>query len=138
MRLARRDLFMLRTKFFLFSVLSLFLLTDFACAQTRQRQAGAGRMVEANSFPGSDLGAKINAADRSLGSAAGEIVVRGGGRISTQVVVSGGHTLRLMVGTYAPSMAEIPILLKSGSTITGAGWDQTIILETPAKNQFTI
>jgi hypothetical protein len=129
---------MLRTKSFLFSLLSLLLLTACAHAQPRQRQAGAGRRVEANSFPGADLGAKINAADRSLGSAAGEITVRGGGRIATQVVISGGHTLRLSSGTYAPSTAEIPILLKSGATITGAGMDQTVILESPAKNQFTI
>ena len=47
--------------------------------------------------------------------------MRGGGRIATQVVISGGHTLRLSSGTYAPSTAEIPILLKSGATITGAG-----------------
>ncbi|HST53601.1 MAG TPA: right-handed parallel beta-helix repeat-containing protein [Pyrinomonadaceae bacterium] len=136
---------MSRTKTFLLSLLSLFLLAGVACAQTRQRQtgvvqnqAGSARTVEANGFPGSDLGAKIDAADRSLGSAPGEIVARGGGRISTQVVVSGGHTLRLMAGTYATATAEIPILLKSGATVTGAGQDQTVILESPAKNQFTI
>jgi len=138
---------MSRTKIFLLSLLSLFLLNGLACAQARQRQAGtaqpqrqasAGRTVEANNFPGSDLGAKINAADRSLGSAPGEIVARDGGRITTQIVVSEGHTLRLMAGTYAPLTAEIPILVKSGATITGAGQEQTVILESPAKNQFTI
>ena len=129
---------MSRIKTFLLSLLSLVLLAGFACAQTRQRQAGGARTVEANSFPGPDLGAKINAADRSLGSAPGEIVARGGGRIATPVVVSEGHTLRLLAGTYAPVTADIPILLKSGASITGAGQEQTVILESPAKNQFTI
>ncbi|HZT59400.1 MAG TPA: right-handed parallel beta-helix repeat-containing protein [Pyrinomonadaceae bacterium] len=129
---------MSRTKTFLLSLLALLLLAALGCAQTRQRQAGGGRTVEANSFPGSDLGAKISAADRALGGAPGEIVARGGGRIATQVVVSEGHTLRLLAGTYAPSTEEIPILLKSGATVTGAGQEQTVILESPAKNQFTI
>jgi hypothetical protein len=111
-------------------------------AQTRQRQAttqrqAGARTVEANSFPGADLGAKINAADRALGSAPGEIVARGGGRISTQIIINGGHTLRLMQGTYAPVTTEIPILLKPGSSIVGAGWD-TVLLESTAQGQFTV
>lgn len=115
-----------------------------ACSQARQRQAGArtaqagGRTVEASGFPGADLGAKINAAGRALGSAAGEIVARGGGRISTQIVVSEGHTLRLMPGVYAPDTREIPILLKPGSSLVGASRDNTVLLESPAPGQFTV
>lgn len=113
-------------------------------AQTRQRQTAArtaqagGRTVEASGFPGVDIGAKINAADRALGSAPGEIVARGGGRITTPIVVSEGHTLRLMPGTYAPVTAEIPILLKPGSTLVGAGQQNTILLESTAPVQFTV
>jgi hypothetical protein len=130
---------MSRVKNFLLLLLSFVLLTTLASArtQTRQRQAGA-QTVYAERFPGSDLGAKINAADRSLGGAAGEIVARGGGRITTPIIISQNHTLRLLAGIYAPFTAEIPILLKEGASVVGAGWDQTIILESPAKNQFTV
>ena len=128
-----------------------FALTACASAQTRQRQttggtqtgrtatAGdGGRTVEANSFPGADLGAKINAADRSLGAAPGVIVARGGGSITTPVVVSERHTLRLMAGTYAPSTADIPVLLKSGASLVGEGMERSILLESTAKDQFTV
>jgi hypothetical protein len=131
---------MIRIKTFLLGLISITLFLTFAfdaSAQTRQRQSGA-RTVEANRFPGPDMGAQINAADRSLGGASGEIVARGGGRISTQIIISEGHTLRLMAGTYAPVTAEIPILLKPGASIVGAGWDTTIILESTATGQFTV
>jgi hypothetical protein len=132
---------MSRNKSLLFLLLSL-LPSVGVCAQTRQRQAGTQRQtgvrtVEANGFPGSDLGARINAADLALGGATGEIVARGGGRISTQIVLSAGHTLRLMPGTYAPVTAEIPILLKPGSGVVGTGWE-SILLESTAKDQFTV
>src|SRR6185436_18585227 len=71
-------------------------------------QQTQGRVVTANSFPGQDLGAKINAADKSLGTAPGEIVVKGGGIITTQVIISPDHVLRLMPGTYVPRTAAIP------------------------------
>ena len=102
--------------------------------QTRARQTSAqGRVVVANDFPGADLGAKINAADRQLGASAGEILVRGGGVITSQVIVGSGHTLRFSAGTYRLE-TEIPwegaILLKSNATVTGSGWD-TVIVEPP-------
>ena len=97
-----------------------------------------GKVAVANDFPGADLGAKINAADQSLGPAPGEIVVTGGGTISTQVIISSDHTLRLGPGTYAPKTANIPIVLKPRSSVVGAGWDQTIILESTAAGQFTV
>jgi hypothetical protein len=131
---------MTRIKTLLLGLISLSLCSSFVLdgsAQTRQRQAGA-RTVYADRFPGSDLGAQRNAADRSLGGGAGEIVVRGGGRISTQIIISEAHTLRLQAGTYAPVTAEIPILLKPGASIVGAGWDRTIILESTAAGQFTV
>ena len=141
------DYSMPRTKYFLSAFLSLtfFLTCTLGCsAQTRQRQIGQRQTntsqptVYADRFPGSDLGAKINAADRSLGSAAGEIVARGGGRISTQIVISERHTLRLLEGIYAPVTTEIPILMKQGASLIGAGWDSTIILESTANGQFTV
>lgn len=105
-------------------------------AQVRQPRTSS-RVVYADRFPGADLGARINAADRALGAAAGEIVARGGGKISTQIIVSKGHTLRFMRGVYAPNTIGIPILLKSGSSLRGESWD-AIILESPAPNQFTV
>ena len=92
----------------------------------------------ANGFPGADLGAKISAADKSLGTGAGEIVVKGGGTISTQVIVSSDHVLRLMPGTYITKTANIPILLKPRSSLVGSGWDRTIVLESTAPGQFTV
>jgi hypothetical protein len=87
----------------------------------------------ANNFPGADLGAKINAADRDLGSSAGEIFVRDGGAISTQVILSPGHSLHFSAGTFrilTQLQDEGAFLLKSRTAVTGSGWD-TIIVEPP-------
>jgi len=99
-------------------------------AQTRGRQSTR----IANNFPGTDLGAKINAADRDLGTSSGEILVKNGGTISTQVILSPDHTLRFSPGTYTLGTAllwEGAFLLKSGTRVVGSGWD-TVIIE-PAK-----
>lgn len=96
-----------------------------------------GRTVSANEFPGSDLGAKINAADRALGTNAGEITVKGGGTISTQVIVSSDHVLRFLPGTYVTKTTNTPFLMKSRSSIIGSGWE-SIIVESTALNQFTV
>ena len=107
-------------------------------AQTRARNARQTRSRSnvrvANSFPGGDLGAKINAADKDLGSAAGEIIVEGGGVISTQVVINAGHTLRFGPGVFrleTEFLSEGSFLLHSNTTVVGAGWDNTIIIEPP-------
>src|SRR5437870_363577 len=105
-----------------------------AACQTRQRQS---RVLNAQQYPGADLGAKANAADKSLGAAAGEITLNGGGRIATQIIVSSGHTLRLANGTYVSATSVIPILLKPGAKIIGNGWD-AIITEPTASGQFTV
>lgn len=105
-----------------------------ASAQTARQRA---RVVTANQYPGADLGAKINAADRALGASAGEIMVSGGGVISTQVIISSDHTLRLLPGTYTTRTQPIPILLKPRSSIQGSGW-QSIITESTATGQFTV
>ncbi|MEP6743253.1 MAG: right-handed parallel beta-helix repeat-containing protein [bacterium] len=87
----------------------------------------------ANSFPGADLGAKINAADKALGATAGEVLVQNGGLISTQVTISPGHTLRFEPGTYRLAtelLWEGAVLLKSRTAVIGSGWD-TIIVEPP-------
>jgi len=94
--------------------------------QTRTRKI-------ADNYPGRDLGEKINAADKDLGSSTGEILVRAGGVISTQVIINPGHTLRLAAGTYrleTESDWEGGFLLKSRTTVVGSGWD-TVIVEPP-------
>jgi hypothetical protein len=98
----------------------------------------SGRVVRASQYPGTDLGAKINAADKDLGAARGEIVAQGGGTISTQVVISSGHTLRFLPGTYVTKTTVAPILLKPGTSLIGAGWDSSIIVESTAPGQFTV
>jgi hypothetical protein len=131
----------------LFSILFLLTLaapSSAARLQARQRQASSaprqasGRVVEASSFQGADLGARINAADRALGNAPGEIVARGGGRITTQIVINAGHMLRLMRGTYAPTTQEIPVLLGAGASLVGEGWDNSILLESTAPGRFEV
>lgn len=106
-------------------------------ADTKALRPQRTRSVNANQYPGADIGAKINAADKALGSTAGEIVVKGGGTISTQVVISSNHVLRVLPGTYVSKTKEIPILLKSGSSIVGSGWE-SIIVESTAEGQFTV
>lgn len=84
-----------------------------ACAQTKT--------VDAEKFPGADLGAKINAADRALGASPGEIRVTAGGAVSTQVVVSQGHTLRLVSGRYTSTVGGSTYLLKDGASLRCGG-----------------
>lgn len=93
--------------------------------------------VVANNYPGTDLGARINAADKALGTRNGEIVIQGGGTITTQAVISSGHVLRVQPGTYSTKTSNVPILLKSGSSLIGAGWE-SIIVESTAPGQFTV
>ena len=104
-------------------------------AQTRGRQ----NTRVANDFPGSDLGAKINAADRDLGALPGEILAKGGGTISTQVLLSPGRTLRFTAGTYKLETTLLwqgAFVLNSGTSVVGSGWD-TVIVE-PAKTGWVV
>src|SRR6266513_548454 len=82
-------------------------IASFVLVVNGQRQQ---RSVYANDYPGQDIGAKINAADKALGQKSGEIVIKGGGTISSQVVISSDHVLRLMPGTYATTTSTIPIV----------------------------
>ena len=102
-----------------------------------QQNRQEARRVSANDFPGQDLGAKINAADKALGAAPGEILVKGGGTISTQVIISSDHVLRFQAGTYVTRTTDAPILLKPRSSVIGSGWD-SIIVESTAPGQFTV
>ena len=118
-----------------FALVVIAIIAGFAVVASAQRRPG--RVVNANDFPGQDLGVRINAADRALGTARGEIVVKGGGTISTQVIVSSDHVLRFLPGTYATRTATIPILMKSRASLIGSGWG-SIIVESTAPGQFTV
>lgn len=116
-------------------VVMISIVTGFVFAISAQKRRG--HQVAANDFPGDELGAKINAADKSLGPKPGEIVVKGGGIISTQVIISSDHVLRFLPGTYVTNTSAIPILMKSRSSVIGSGWE-SIIMESTAPNQFTV
>jgi len=118
-----------------FRVLLLTTIASFVLVANGQRQQG--RVVNANDFPGRDIGAKINAADKALGAQPGEIVIKGGGTIATQVIISSDHVLRVMPGTYAATTQNIPILMKPRSSVIGSGWE-AIILESTVPGQFTV
>jgi hypothetical protein len=78
----------------------------------------------ASAFPGADVGAKVNAADRSLGNDVGEIRLSGGGAIVTQVVIGSRHTLRVMgSGTYTSNLNSAVILLKDNAQLKCDSWD---------------
>lgn len=119
----------------IFALIGICVAAGFVFAFSAQRQQI--RQVYAKDFPGVDLGAKINAADAALGNKPGEIVVKGGGTIATQVIISSDHVLRFLPGAYSTKTTTIPILMKSGSTVIGAGWE-SIIMESTAPEQFTV
>jgi hypothetical protein len=84
----------------------------------------------ANAFSGADLGAQINAADADLGASPGQIWAYGGGAITTQIIVSQKHVLRLFAGTYTNALgARVPaIRLDNNSSLIGEG-SQAIVQE---------
>jgi hypothetical protein len=62
-------------------------------ASTFQLEPMRGRVIVADEQPGNDLGTKIGAADRLLGSEPGEIRVIQSGKISGPIVLSENHNL---------------------------------------------
>lgn len=78
--------------------------------------------VVAETFAGSDIGAKINAADVFLGATEGEIRVGAGGNIATQVVISAKHHLHIVAGNYSATTNGAVIRLKDNSSLECDGW----------------
>lgn len=76
-----------------------------------------GNVRDAGRFPGADLGAKINAADKDLGSGPGEIRVTAAGTVSTPVTLSPNHTLALQ----APTTWNATLGLANNAAIIGSG-----------------
>lgn|GEM_PF-7031607 len=99
-----------------------------ARAQTRPRQAtaAAGRTVVANELRGADASAKLNAADAALGDARGTILWRGDGLITTSVIVSANHTLRVASGHLTATNDDPVIRLKDDAALVCDNWDSSI------------
>lgn len=115
-----------------FSIISAALLVV-SLAQPLPVQAATS--VNASQFPGTDLGARINAAFASLPAGAGEVVVSGGGTLATQVIVPANKTLRFGAGVY--SLVKDPILMKENTQVIGSGWD-TVLVEPTTPNYWTV
>ena len=78
----------------------------------------------ANRFPGSNVGAQINAADFDLGKEAGEIWVGRPGTVETRVSLSSNHVLRLL----APTIWKAGILVQNSDSVFGNGCASMITL----------
>ena len=86
-----------------------------------------GSTCDARRQPGTDIGAKVNACDRILGQKPGEILLTGGGTISTQILLSPGHTLKLMGRGVYPSRVEGPsVVLDNNSALVCESWDSIL------------
>jgi len=87
----------------------------------------ASRTCEVRRQPGADVGAKVNACDRMLGPGAGEIILTGGGTISTQILLSPGHTLKLVGRGVYPSRVEGPaVVLDNNTSLVCESWDSIL------------
>src|SRR5688572_1786262 len=75
---------------------------------------------------GNDVGAKINACDAKLGTNKGEILLQGGGTISTPIIVSSNHTLRVASGIYKATNDGAVIRLKDDSSLICDSWDAVL------------
>ena len=97
------------------------LLQQFSASAQENRAAGLPGDSEnirwASRFPGSDLGAQINAADSDLGKEAGEIWVSRPGTVETQVTLSSNHVLRLL----APTTWKAGIVVQNSNSVFGNG-----------------
>jgi hypothetical protein len=99
-----------------------------------QQNGGAGLPGDsenirwADHFPGSNLGARINAADADLGKEAGEIWVGRSGMVETRVNLSSNHVLRLL----APTTWRASIVVQNSNSIVGNGCASLITLGFPS------
>ena len=121
-----------------------FFLSTAACAQTTQsrrpqvQSATSGASCNAARMPGADVGAKVNACDKQLGTSTGEILLTGGGTISTQIVISPNHTLRVVSGVYRATSDGPVIRLKDNSSLVCDSWDAVLEESTKPHVQGTL
>jgi hypothetical protein len=106
---------------FVFVTATVLLLLSSLCAQ---------RSLIASSYPGTDLGAQIMAADAALGNNPGTILINQPGQISTHIILSLGHGLKL----NAPTTWLLAADLKGENIITCAGEKAAITTTLPQRN----
>ena len=109
--------------------------------QSRRPQVSApsaGGSCNAARIAGADVGAKVNACDKSLGANAGEIVLSGGGTIATQIIISPNHTLRVVSGVYRATSDGPVIRLKDDSSLVCDSWDAVLEESTKPHVQGTL
>ena len=82
----------------------------------------------ADRFPGSNLGAQINAADADLGKEGGEIWVGRSGTVETRVNLSSNHVLRLLT----PTTWKAGIVVQNDNSVVGNGCASLITLGFPS------
>lgn len=85
-----------------------------------------GTVCVASQMAGRDVGAKVNACDSRLGPNRGEIRLEGGGTISTPIVISPNHTLRVASGIYRANNPGVVIRLKDNSALTCSNWEAVL------------
>jgi parallel beta-helix repeat protein len=95
-----------------------------------QTGGGAARVCRVSQMAGADIGAKINACDAALGASKGEIVLTGGGQITTQVIISSHHHLRVVSGTYTSNVNGVTIRLKDYSSMACDSWSPVFVEST--------
>ena len=110
-----------------FAVAALLVLPTDQMLQTRPRvQPSQGGACVAAQMSGNDVGAKINACDAKLGTNKGEILLHGGGTISTPIIISSNHTLRVASGVYKATNDGAVIRLKDDSSLICDSWDAVL------------
>lgn len=93
--------------------------------QTGARPQASTRCL-VTAMNGNDVGARINACDARLGVNRGEIVLNGGGTISTPVIISSNHTLRVSGGIYKATAGGPVLRLKDNSTLVCDSFDAVL------------
>jgi hypothetical protein len=94
----------------------------------------SGLIVRTSSFIGADTGARINAADKSLGARVGWIIVDTPGEIRTQVRISRGHKLKFGKGRFPGlgfSRDASMIVMDDDTELYGSGMNETVLVESP-------
>src|SRR5438067_1931484 len=101
--------------------------------QTRARVQPISSACLPAQMRGGDVGAKINACDAKLGSNKGEILLSGGGTISTPIIISSNHRLRVSAGIYRATNDGAVIRLKDDSSLACDSWD-AVLEESTGRN----
>jgi hypothetical protein len=81
------------------------------------------RRVNAQDYPGDDIGTKINNAAIALGKERGEIVLAGGGLFKVAATIPPGSTLLLQGGIFKAVTKGAFILLSDDAALVGDNWD---------------